>query len=109
MLALLILFLGIPAFFVLKTPVYKELNPATKLYLHYCAFLAKLGFVRLPGETPRNFCNRISSQKPQWSNEMGGITDTFMDITFESIDEEHKNSEKVKRLKEKIKKFRLMK
>lgn len=105
---LLLAFVAIAAFFVLKKPARKELRPATALYLHYCDFLAKLGFERNSGETPQNYCSRVAGLQPQWANEMSGITETYVDLAFRSKASDLENADKIKRLQRKIKKFRLM-
>ena len=105
LLSVFIIFFSFASYFVLRRPVRKVMDPATALYLRYCRYLGKLGFERRPGETPVNFCKRVSEHNPQWGDELASITDTFVKITFLGADDEKAMLEKLARS---VRNFRLL-
>jgi transglutaminase-like putative cysteine protease len=70
------------AFVVFRRPSIAPKPLATQQYLRFCAYLARLGFARKPGETPQHYLERVGDANPQWREEMRGITEAFVAITF---------------------------
>ena len=102
LMALFIIFIAISVF---KKSTTEPRKPVLKHYLRFCSYLGKLGFARIPGETPRQYQERVSHSNPKLASEMQGITQTFVELAFAS---ESVDPEKLKRLRMLISKFRMM-
>lgn len=63
-----------------------QLNELEKAYLEYCALLEENGFERKQGETPEEFCRRISVLKPDWAQTLRMITDIFYQEYYASLE-----------------------
>jgi protein-glutamine gamma-glutamyltransferase len=59
-----------------------QLQPATRHYLHFCEYMASLGFARRKGEAPLLYLERIGHQQPQWYRELESITQEFIGLTY---------------------------
>jgi protein-glutamine gamma-glutamyltransferase len=90
--------------------LYKHWNPitvdkVTRDYLHFCKYLAKLGFARQAGETPSVYGERIAAQNPQWQAEITAITNEYQQLAY--IDPQPSEAA-LKGFKQRVRKFRLL-
>jgi len=102
----MVAFVGITAYFVLRKRAEKIQTPANALYLKFCDFISDNGISRLPGETPWEFSKRIAAIQPQWARDVTNITDIYMTLAFSPVDE-NRYQEGVRQLKLAVRKFRV--
>ncbi len=57
-------------------------DPATRAYLRMCTSLAHSGLVRLPGEGPIDYCERVCRERPEMAAAVRGITDDFLTLGY---------------------------
>jgi len=94
------------AFFVFRrSPATKPAGPATAQYLRFCDYLAKLGFARRIGETPRDFLDRVAGSNPQWRSEAEAITRAYVELAFEGREQ---TEERLGYLRNRVRKFRVL-
>jgi transglutaminase-like putative cysteine protease len=93
------------AFVVFRKPAVNPKPVATQQYLRFCAYLARLGFARKPGETPQHYLERVGRANPQWMNEMRAVTEAFVDITF---DRGAGDKEQLRNLQRRVRNFRAL-
>ena len=106
-LAVIFIFIGVTAWFVLRKPASKPQYPANALYLKFCRFLSDNGISRKPGETPVHYSQRVAAVQPQWEGSVAEITAIYMDLAF-GRNSHASHDEKIDRLKQAIRKFRVM-
>jgi transglutaminase-like putative cysteine protease len=103
---LVILFVAVIAFLVLRKPAEKPLPPATSLYLKFCKFLADNGISRRAGETPLHFRDRVVAIQPGWKTDVCRITDIYMELAFASAGEG--TEERMRQLRQAIRRFKVI-
>jgi transglutaminase-like putative cysteine protease len=104
-LGVMVLVTGLIVFAVFRISPTEPKAPATRLYLKFCATLAKLGFARLPGETPEQYMRRISELNPQWKLDIEEITLIYVYLAYVS-NEQH--PEQLQALKRRVRNFKLL-
>lgn len=107
LLGVIFFLVGGGAFIILRKPAEKPQLPANALYLKFCKFLSDNGISRQAGETPTHYSQRVAALQPQWSDYVSGITEIYMDIAFSESPEEVKE-QKLLKLKQRIRKFKVM-
>ncbi len=60
----------------------RPLDPAQRLYLAFCARLARRGLTRRPGEGPRDFCRRVADIDPVLGRWAGEFTAGFEQLAY---------------------------
>ena len=103
---LVILFVAVIAFLVLRKPAEKPLPPATSLYLKFCKFLADNGISRRAGETPLHFRDRVVAIQPGWKADVCRITDIYMELAFASAEEGRE--ERMRQLRQAVRRFKVI-
>ncbi len=83
------LILGGMALVLLPAGLWLLMRPATvrrarhdKLYLEFCARLARMGAVREPGEAPADFAARASSAVPRLAQAIDAVTARYQRLAF---------------------------
>ncbi|MEP6390876.1 MAG: DUF3488 and transglutaminase-like domain-containing protein [Halioglobus sp.] len=61
-----------------------SLKPWDKLYLRFCARLARQGIVRDAGEAPGDFAERVKRQRPSVANEVDTITGLYIALAYQA-------------------------
>lgn len=82
-----------------------ELQPAIRHYLHFCDYMASLGFARQRGESPLQYLERIRHQQPQWQRELEAITREFMALAYTTTEPD---PERLKQFKRQVRRARLL-
>lgn len=82
-----------------------QLPPATRHYLHFCDYMASLGFARRKGESPLLYLERIGSQQPQWYDELERITREFIALAYSG---EATDPQRLKRFQRQVNRVRLL-
>lgn len=101
--------MGAVLFTMFRTSPETALDPASRHYLRFCRMLAGAGYVRKTGETPTHFMQRIGTIRPQWRSALEEITLAYMELAYRPAgDGARENSEKLKALKRKVRRFRLL-
>ncbi len=59
-----------------------SLRPHDKLYLQFCARLARMGVVREPGETPRAFARRAVKAVPRLAPGIEAVTGSYEQVAY---------------------------
>lgn len=96
------------AFVVFRKPAHTPRPPATQQYLRFCDYLARLGFARMRGETPMQFCERVSAANPQWRAELLAVTKAYVDLAFTGDAGKADDPDSLKRLRRYVRKFRML-
>lgn len=69
---------------IFRKSAQSKLPPATRYYLDFCDYLARLGFPRRIGESPLQYLERMSRQHPQWRPELEPITRDFIHLAYKT-------------------------
>lgn len=93
----ILLLIALGTFWLRRRP---GLTPATSLYLRFVRKLERIGFVRLPGETPGAFAKRVSTTRPDLKEHVRSVTDLYEEIVYKS---HHK---KLADLKQEVSRFK---
>ncbi|MCP4702338.1 MAG: DUF3488 domain-containing transglutaminase family protein [Gammaproteobacteria bacterium] len=76
------LLLGTAAWmFFVHRPLQKQ-EPAQRLYQRFCTKLARGGLIRLAGEGPLHFADRVIAQRPELTRQVRMILRLYMDIRY---------------------------
>lgn len=105
MLGLGVVLTGLIVWLYLRVPAQAHRSQAARLYLRLCDALAKQGYERAPGETPRRYMQRVLAQSPQWREELETITGLYEHIAYR---ETEADPERLKQLATCVRKFRLL-
>jgi len=60
----------------------EELPESARIYLSLCKKLRPLGFAPLPGETPRQFINRVISRRAEFSSNLPQLIDLYEQLAY---------------------------
>jgi hypothetical protein len=57
-------------------------DPVQRLYLRFCARLARRGLPRAPSEGPRDYANRVLRQRPELEDQLVPITALYLKLRY---------------------------
>lgn len=104
-LGFMVLALGLIAYVVLRVPAQAARSPASRLYLRFCAMLARMGLARQRGETPQQYMQRVSQARPQWHADVEAITHLYVELAYVS---RRQDPQKLQELQQRVRRFRLL-
>jgi transglutaminase-like putative cysteine protease len=90
---------------VFRKSIRSPLPPATRYYLHFCDYMASIGFARRKGESPSQYLERIGRQQPQWYDELERITQEFTALAYSG---ETPDPQRLKRFQRHVQRVRLL-
>jgi len=70
-------------FFLLLTTRPKKLPVILQAYLGFCEKLERVGLLRMPGEAPISYCQRVQSLRPDLAADVGCITELYTTISYQ--------------------------
>jgi len=94
-------FLGVIAFWHLRTLFSSEYDELDRIFLRLCKKLEKAGIPRNPGEGPRNYANRVAEQRPDLAREVKAINSVYEHMRYGG-----ESQDRLKVLKRAIKKLK---
>lgn len=91
-------------FLIFRVSATRQRPPAVRLYLRFCAALARSGLVRAPGETPQQFMQRVTTAHPWWRDEVEAITRLYVELAYVC---RAPDPERLQELQRRVRRFRL--
>lgn len=83
------------------------LEPADRYYVQACERLAKkTALPRRPGETPRQYCQRISELYPEWGGWLSKVTEHYSRCQYRGASEQGEELAALKSLRQPVQNFR---
>jgi transglutaminase-like putative cysteine protease len=96
---------------ILRPQGRKHYPPATRYYLKFCSLMASMGFARRTGETPADFCERVSGINPAWEGTLRHITRLYYELAYstEATSDDEATRRSLSRLRKAVHQFQVMK
>lgn len=87
----------------------QTLRPVEKLYDTLCRDLARAGLPRRTGEGPRDYCRRVSAERPELAGELEQLTEMYVRLNYAASKDDDWQRRYQQNFKKRLNLFRLRK